>query len=38
MTELDDLTDEEQQQLFDDMLTAFEGTGLTYEDLFGLLP
>ncbi|MDY0295068.1 MAG: hypothetical protein RBQ71_04600 [Acholeplasmataceae bacterium] len=38
MTELDNLTDEEQEQLFEDLVTAFEGTGLTYEDLFGLIP
>lgn len=35
---LDDLTDEEQQELFDDLLTALEGTDLSYEDLFGLVP
>ncbi len=34
---LDDLTDEEQQELFDDMLAALENTDLSYEDLFGLI-
>ncbi|HOI84956.1 MAG TPA: hypothetical protein PLP48_02650 [Acholeplasmataceae bacterium] len=35
---LDGLSDEEQEQLFNDLIEAFEGTDLNYEDLFGLLP
>lgn len=38
MTELDNLTDEEQEQLFNDLLDAFEDTDINYEDLFNLLP
>lgn len=38
MEALDGLTDEQQQELFDDMIAAFEGTDLDFEDLFGLLP
>lgn len=32
------LTDEEQQALFDDLVTAFGNTDLDFEELFGLLP
>jgi hypothetical protein len=35
---LEGLTDEEQQQLFDDLVEAFEGTDLDYEDIFGINP
>lgn len=35
---LEGLTDEEQEQLFNDLIEAFEGTGQSFEDLFGLLP
>ncbi|MCR3906184.1 MAG: hypothetical protein NUK62_04055 [Tenericutes bacterium] len=35
---LDDLSDEEQQALFDDLVEAFEGTDLDYEDIFGINP
>ena len=35
---IEGLSDEEQQMLFDDLVAAFEGTDLNYEELFGLLP
>lgn len=35
---LDDLTDEEQQQLFDDLVAAFAETDFSYEDIFNLIP
>lgn len=38
MTQLDNLTDEEQEQLFNDLVDAFENTDINYEDLFNLLP
>lgn len=38
MTELEGLTDEEQEQLFNDLVDAFENTDINYEDLFNLLP
>lgn len=38
MGALDGLSDEEQEQLFNDMIEAFEGTDLNFEELFGLLP
>ena len=38
MTQLDNLTDQEQEQLFNDLVDAFENTDINYEDLFNLLP
>ena len=38
MTELEGLTDAEQEQLFNDLVDAFENTDINYEDLFNLLP
>lgn len=38
MTQLDNLTDAEQEQLFNDLVDAFENTDINYEDLFNLLP
>ncbi len=38
LTVVEGLSDEEQQALFDDMVTAFGNTDLDFEELFGLLP
>lgn len=38
LTVVEGLTDEEQQALFDDLVTAFGSTDLDFEELFGLLP
>lgn len=38
IAEMENLTDEEQEVLFNDLVTAFEGTDLNYEDLFNLIP
>ncbi len=35
---LDDLTDAEREQLFNDLVAAFENTDIDYADLFNLLP
>lgn len=35
---MDTLTDEEQTALYDDLLTAFEGTDLNLDEILGLLP
>lgn len=35
---MDDLTDEEQEELFNDLVDAFADTDLNYEDLFDLIP
>jgi hypothetical protein len=35
---MDDLTDEEQEELFNDLVAAFADTDLNYEDLFDLIP
>lgn len=37
VTEFGNLTDAEQQLLFDDLVDALADTGLTYEEIFGLL-
>lgn len=38
MEVMEGLTDEEQQELFDDLVAAFASTDVDYEDLFGLIP
>ncbi len=38
LTVVEGLSDEEQQALFDDLVTAFGNTDLDFEELFGLLP
>ncbi len=38
IAEIENLTDEEQEELFNDLIAAFEDTDLNYEDLFNLIP
>lgn len=35
---LDTLSDEEQEEIYQDLVDAFAGTGLTYDDILGLVP
>ena len=38
IAEMDNLTDEEQEELYNDLIAAFENTDLNYEELFNLIP
>jgi hypothetical protein len=38
IAEMDNLTDEEQEELYNDLIAAFADTDLDYEDLFNIIP